>query len=294
MTTDHPQARPDAADRAPQPDPARQGAFLPSPFSLGQFVPARTGAERVSYPPLPAGARHKVLVVCTDQRYMTMANGALFSTGNHPVETLLPMYHLDQAGYTLEIATPSGESAKLEMWAMPSEDEIVREVFERHRAGFELPRRLADVVAALGPDSPYAAVFLPGGHGAMLGLPGSRDLQQLLRWAHDQQRLVIALCHGPAALLAGAADGDAQAFPFRGYQVCAFPDGIDRQTPAIGYIPGPMPWYMGERLLALGVQIVNDDISGRCHQDRLLLTGDSPLASDAIGRRAVAALRGTA
>jgi len=288
MTTDH------AADRSPTPDPAEAGAFLPSPYSRAQFVTARTGAQRVDYPALPAGARRKVLVVCTDQRYMTMANGTRFSSGNHPVETLLPMYHLAQAGYELEIATLSGGEVKLELWAMPLEDEIVLETLARYRPQFERPRRLADVVAELDADAPYAGVFLPGGHGAMLGLPESLDLQQVLRWAHKQQRLVIALCHGPAALLAGAADGDVAAFPFRGYEICAFPDGMDRQTPAIGYIPGPMPWFMGERLVQLGLRILNDDITGRCHQDRGLLTGDSPLASDAIGRMAVAALRAAA
>lgn len=291
MTHDASNASNASDDRAPTPDPDQPGAFLPSPFSRAQFVAPRTGAERVPSTPLPAGARRKVLVVCTDQRYMTMANGALFSTGNHPVETLLPMYHLDQAGFELEIATLSGESAKLEMWAMPVEDEIVRETLARHQADFDRPRRLADVVAGLDGDAPYAAVFLPGGHGAMLGLPQSAELQRVYQWAQQHGRLVIALCHGPAALLAGAASGMAERFPFRGYEVCAFPDALDRQTPAIGYIPGPMPWFMGEQLSALGVRILNEDITGRCHLDRNLLTGDSPLASDAIGRLAVATLR---
>jgi molecular chaperone Hsp31 and glyoxalase 3 len=279
-------------NRAPTPDTAEPSAFFPSPFSLSQFVAPTTGAQPVTYPPLPAGARRKVLVVGTDQRYMLMGNGRKFSTGNHPVETFLPIYHLDQAGYDIEVATVSGDSVKIEMWAMPSEDELVLQTYRRHQDKFEHPKTLRDVVAhELGEHSPYAAVFLPGGHGAMLGLPESLELQAVLRWAQAQERLVIALCHGPAALLAGAADGDANSFPFKGHDICAFPDAVDRQTPEIGYIPGPMPWYMGEKLTALGVRILNDDITGRCHLDRNLLTGDSPLASDAIGRLAVQTLR---
>ena len=279
-------------NRAPTPDPAEPSAFFPSPFSLSQFVAPTTGAQPVTYPPLPAGVRRKVLVVGTDQRYMLMANGLKFSTGNHPVETFLPIYHLDQAGYDIEVATVTGESVKIEMWAMPTEDELVLQTYRRHQHKFEHPKVLSEVVAhELGEHSPYAAVFLPGGHGAMLGLPTSLELQTVLRWAQAQERLVIALCHGPAALLAGAADGDVQGFPFKDHDICAFPDAIDRQTPEIGYIPGPMPWYMGDKLKALGLRILNEDITGRCHLDRNLLTGDSPLASDAIGRLAVQTLK---
>lgn len=285
----------DTLDRNPTPDAAEPNAFLPSPLSLSQFVAPTTGAQPVTYPPLPAGARRKVLVVGTDERYMTMANGRKFHTGNHPVETFLPIYHLDQAGFDIDVATVSGEAVKLEMWAMPTQDALVRQTFERHQAKFEKPLVLKDVVAqSLGADSPYAAVFLPGGHGAMLGLPKSQALGTVLRWAQAEGRLVIALCHGPAALIAGAADGNVEAFPFKGHDICAFPDAIDRQTPEIGYVPGPMPWYMGEGLSALGVRVLNTDITGRCHLDRNLLTGDSPLASDAIGRLAVETLRARA
>ncbi|HFL7654648.1 TPA: protein deglycase HchA, partial [Stenotrophomonas maltophilia] len=39
-----------------------------------------------------------------------------------------------------------------------------------------------------------------------------------------------------------------------------------------------------------GVQIVNDGIDGSVLQDRLLLTGDSPLAGNALGKLAARTL----
>lgn len=51
-------------------------------------------------------------MLCTDERYLQMDNGSFFSTGNHPVETLLPMYHLDKAGFSFDIATLSGNPVK--------------------------------------------------------------------------------------------------------------------------------------------------------------------------------------
>ncbi len=110
---------------------------------------------------------------------MTMQNGKKFSTGNHPVETLVPMLHLDAAGFEAEIFTPTGAPAVLEMWAMPSEDEAVKGIFEKYKTKFETPKSLKEFVAGdMASETEYVAVFLPGGHGAMLGLPTNDDLKR--------------------------------------------------------------------------------------------------------------------
>ena len=77
---------------------------------------------------------------------------------------------------------------------------------------------------------------------------------------------------------------------FKGYKICAFPDSLDAQTPAIGYMPGHLTWKFGERLKTLGFEIVNDGISGAVHRDRQLITGDSPLAGNALGKLAAETL----
>ena len=69
-------------------------------------------------------------MVASDERYFTDEKWQFFSTGNHPVETLLPMYHLDRAGFDIDIATLSGNPVKLEMWAMPHEDAVVPATFQ--------------------------------------------------------------------------------------------------------------------------------------------------------------------
>ena len=55
------------------------------------------------------GGKFKVLMVATDERYLQMQNGKFFSTGNHPVETLLPMLHIHKAGFEIDVATLSGK-----------------------------------------------------------------------------------------------------------------------------------------------------------------------------------------
>lgn len=45
----------------------------------------------------------------------------------------------------------------------------------------------------------------------------------------------------------------------------------------IGYMLGASPWLVGENLEKLGVEILNEGITGLCHRDRKLLTGDAHL-----------------
>lgn len=270
------------SDKKPQPDPAEEDAFFPSRYSLSQFTSPKSDLSDANYPSPYRGGK-KVLMIGADERYLLTDNGSFFSTGNHPVETLLPMYHLDKAGFAFDVATVSGNPLKFEFWAMPSEDAEVKGLFARYHPQFKQPLRLSDVLKQ-GLDD-YAAIFIPGGHGALIGLPESKDVGAVLEWAAANNRFVISLCHGPAAFLA-IGDSDI----YRGYEICAFPDSLDAQTPDIGYMPGHLTWKFGEKLKALGFTILNEGISGAVHRDRKMLTGDSPLAGNALGKLAAEAL----
>ncbi|MDO5609653.1 MAG: protein deglycase HchA [Pseudomonadota bacterium] len=273
-------------DMRPTPDPAEDNAFFPSPYSLSQFTSPVSDLAGADYPAPYTDGRWKILVIGADERYLLTDNGSMFSTGNHPVETLLPMYHLDKAGFGFDIATLSGNPVKFEFWAMPSKDEEVKGLFRKYADQFKSPLKLADVLAdALGEDSDYIGVFIPGGHGALIGLPESADMRVLLEWAAERDKFVISLCHGPAAFLAL---GDSPAY--HGYKIVAFPDALDAQTPDIGYMPGHLTWKFGEALQVIGFEILNTAISGAVHRDRKMLTGDSPLAGNALGKLAASAL----
>ncbi len=267
-----------ASDKRPQADPAEENAFFPSSYSLSQFTSPKSDLGGADYPSPYKGGK-KILMVGADERYLLTSNGTFFSTGNHPVETLLPMYHLDKAGFAFDVATVSGNPVKFEYWAMPSDDEKVKGFFDQYRSQFKQPLTLSEVIAQ-GLDN-YAAIFIPGGHGALIGLPESKDVATVLEWAAANDKFLISLCHGPAAFLAvGESD------IYRGYKICAFPDTLDDKTPDIGYMPGHLTWKFGEKLKALGFEIVNSDISGAVLRDRKLITGDSPLAANALGKLA--------
>lgn len=274
-------------DRTPTPDPAEDNAFFPSPYSLTQYTAGKTDFDGLVTEEKYTGGRWKILTIATDERYMLMKNEKFFSTGNHPVETLLPIHHMYEAGYGIDVATISGGPGKFEWWAYPKDDEAVASAWKGTEEKFKNPLKLADVIKD-GLDD-YAAIFIPGGHGAMNVIPFDKDIQSALDYFLDNDKLIIALCHGPAALLAGNIGRDSN--PFSGYKITAFPDALDFGANIdIGYLPGEMPWDLGGTLKKEGIEIINDDMTGATTRDRNLLTGDSPLAANQLGKDSVTAL----
>lgn len=274
-------------DRTPVADPAEDNAFFPSEYSLSQYTAPKTDFDGLATDQTYTGSRWKILVIATDERYMPMKNDTFFSTGNHPVETLLPIHHMYEAGYGIDVATISGNPAKFEWWAYPKSDDAVASAWSGTKDAFKAPKKLADVIASGLED--YAAIFIPGGHAAMNSIPFSSELGEALNYFVDNDRLVITLCHGPAALLAAGIGRDDN--PFAGYDIVAFPDSLDfGANIEIGYLPGEMPWSLGGTLKEEGIVITNDDMTGATTRDRNLLTGDSPLAAHQLGKDSALAL----
>lgn len=267
----------------PVKDRAEHNAYFPSDYSLSIYTSPVTNFDGFKFDKSYSGGKYKVLMIATDERYLQMANNKYFSTGNHPVETLLPMLHIDGAGFEIDIATLSGNSVKLEMWAMPEKDESVMNFYNKYLNKFENPLKLDTILDQVtAEDSPYLGVFIPGGHGALINLPESKEVKDVLKWALNNDKKIITLCHGPAALLAGAIDE--KEFLFKGYEMTVFPDSIDEgANQEIGYMPGKLKWLLAKKLGSLGVKILNEAISGQVHNDRNLITGDSPLAANNLG-----------
>lgn len=195
--------KPATSDRNPAADQAEDDAWFPSPYSLSQYVPPKTDFDGASYPNAYKGGKWKVLLIATQERYLQMAGGEFFSTGNHPVEMLLPVLHLDAAGFDIDIATISGAPVKLEMWAFPKDDKAVKEIYEKYKPKLRKPLNLEDLWAdGFNKETPYLAVFIPGGHGVLNEIPSSLTVGKVLRWADANERYLITLCHGPASMLA--------------------------------------------------------------------------------------------
>ncbi len=264
------------------------GSYSPSKIALKLATSDTTDYENIVYDKYK-GKNSKILVIFTEQKNMKMKNGKLFSTGNHPVEALLPMLHLNNAGFDFEIATPTGKPVVFEMWAFPKKDEHVNALYNELKPSFLKPKKLEDFITnSFSESSSYAAVFVPGGHGAMLGIPEDKNVGKILQWAHDSDLFTITLCHGPGSLLSTTLDNNK--FLYEGYKMAVFPDSVDKQTPMIGYLPGHMPWGLSEKMEDLGVELMNTKSDDTVCLDRKLITGASPLASNNLGKLAAETL----
>ena len=60
---------------------------------------------------------------------------------------------------------------------------------------------------------------------------------------------------GPAALLSTFSEVTGKEFPYKGYKTMCYTDKSDEFMPTVGYLPGPMPWFLGEKLDKLGVEV---------------------------------------
>ncbi|KAJ6441478.1 chaperone hchA [Purpureocillium lavendulum] len=279
----------DAQDRKPKADQAEDNAFFPSPYSLSQYTSGTTDFGGADYPNAYKGDKWKILVVLTGERYLKLKNGEFFSTGNHPVETDLPMMHLEKAGFEFDITTMSGYSAKFEKWAFPKDDAAVNNFQGRYQEKFRNPRSLDEVWGnGFTAETPYIGVFIPGGHGVLTDVPFSPTVGKVLRWAHEHKRYLITLCHGPSCMLAADIDKPkGTEYIYKGREIVVFPDALDKGANLeMGYLPAPMAWLVGESLRAKGVITLNKGITGEVHRDGLVLTGDSPLASNNLGKLA--------
>ncbi|HVZ96784.1 MAG TPA: glyoxalase III HchA [Chitinophagaceae bacterium] len=267
------------------PNPTDDGAFSPSNLSLKLATSDVTDYAPINFSNPNKDKHLKILVACTEQSHLTVANGKKFSTGNHPVETLVPMLHLKNAGFDFDIFTPTGKPVKIEMWAMPTNDKNVMAIFEEYKNQFDKPNSIADFVKNnFNNGQDYIAIYIPGGHGALLGLPDDKNVGDLIKWAFKKDLFNLCICHGPAALLSAKPANDNEPFIYNGYKIAAFPDKIDRRAPLIGYLPGQLTWFFGEQLKKSGVSIVNSKADKTCFADRKLITGASPKAANEFGK----------
>lgn len=260
------------------------GSYSPSKLALKLATQKVSDYENVTYKKYQ-GNKSKILVIFTEQKNMKMQNGKLFSTGNHPIEALVPMMHLKNAGFSFEITTPTGKPVVFEMWAFPEKDENVKNFYNEHKSEFENPKNLQEFVNKTSSEAEsFAAVFIPGGHGAMLGIPEDRNVGEILLWAHHNNLFTITICHGPGSLLSTTLNN--QPFLYENYKMAVFPDSVDKMTPKIGYLPGQMPRGLSEKLKSLGANIINSKADKTVCLDRRLITGASPLASNELGKLA--------
>jgi len=74
---------------------------------------------------------------------------------------------------------------------------------------------LQEVVEELDKESPYTAVYISGGHGAIIDLPSSLAVKKVIDSSVQNDKWMISICHGPAAFLAAVIKASQKNFHIR-------------------------------------------------------------------------------
>ncbi|MDN7739068.1 MULTISPECIES: type 1 glutamine amidotransferase domain-containing protein [Burkholderia] len=172
-----------------------------------------------------------ILMILSAAKAWTQKDGSQRPTGFWAEEFVAPHQALTAAGCAITVATPGGKPAVVDALSLSIEVNHgdaakVAELtayLDTQADTLRAPRPLAKI--ELGG---FDAVFVPGGHGPMQDLAVDADTGRLLAAAiADPGKLVAAVCHGQAALLAA---GDATAWAFRGRRLTGFSNVEETQT----------------------------------------------------------------
>lgn len=200
-------------------------------------------------------------------------------TGLWLEEYAVPYTALAEVGIAITVASPKGGAAPIDPKTPP--DDKAREKWGPAIQALAQTKRLAEVS-----DSEFDALFIPGGHGPMMDLSHDADLAALIGAFDRAGKIVAAICHGPAALLAAtAADGQ----PFvKGRRLTGFTNGEE----TLAGLHAVVPFLLETRLREAGGLFEHAllPMTGHVVIDRNLITGQNPASSIAMAKALADAL----
>ncbi|WP_276392166.1 type 1 glutamine amidotransferase domain-containing protein [Eudoraea chungangensis] len=138
--------------------------------------------------------RGKILAVVTSAATMGKTNK---STGYELTELARAYYTFKANGFEVDIASPEGGKPPVVIDdddMGPYDFAFLNDSLAQFKTSHTL--KVDDVVA-----EEYQAIFFVGGKGAMFDLPNNISIQSLVKDYYQNNKVIGAVCHGPAALV---------------------------------------------------------------------------------------------
>ncbi|MDQ0191670.1 type 1 glutamine amidotransferase domain-containing protein [Paenibacillus wynnii] len=177
-------------------------------------------------------------------------------------------------GYTVSVASPLGGKGPVDPGSVDSNTPA--EILDTKKY-LENTIKLDEVS-----HEEFDAIFLPGGHGTMYDLPNSQTLQKLLRDFYESNKIVAAVCHGPAGLV-GATLSNGQPL-VAGKRVSAFTDREEAETT----LDKHLPFLLESKLRDLGtIFVAAPNWTSHYEVDGNLITGQNPQSTLAVTKAVI-------
>ena len=201
-------------------------------------------------------------------------------TGYYLPEVSHPFFALLQQGLTIDqidIVSPKGGRAPMDPNSYKLDDPLNRQFVERPELFTKVENTLhpSEIVA-----SDYRAILFAGGHGTMWDFPEAADLLAIARAIYEQQNgVVAAVCHGPAALVnLRLSNGE---YLVQGRRVAAF---TNEEEAAVG-LANVVPFLLESLLIERGAQHQKAPLwQQNVVVDERLITGQNPASAAGVGQ----------
>jgi putative intracellular protease/amidase len=193
----------------------------------------------------------------------------------------------EQAGYRMDIASPSGGYIPLDPESL-AHDVLAELGTEKRYMDRAYMNRLDNTkkVSAVKLED-YDAIYLTGGHGTMFDFPESKALQDVIAKFYETGRVVSAVCHGPGGLLnVRLSNGENL---IKGKEITGFswPEEVMAKREMA------VPFTLEEELKKRGAKYHTAMLpfASYVREDGCLITGQNPASARAVGEAVVAKLK---
>lgn len=137
----------------------------------------------------------KILMVVTNTDHFDEHH----KTGVWFEEFAVPYLAFEKEGYFVTVASLKGGKAPLD----PASDNLIDDIkWNKAKKALEDTTPLESINYTF-----YDAIVLPGGHGPMFDLAKSELLGEIVSYFDEKNKIIAAVCHGPAGLLTAEKDG---------------------------------------------------------------------------------------
>lgn len=212
----------------------------------------------------------KVLIVVTNESQFKNGN----PTGLWLEEAAIPYKTFIKAGLEVDIASIKGGSVPIDPNSTQNgETKEYHDVLEKMQHTYNI----SDIVF-----EQYEGIFLPGGHGTVFDFPNNSDLENMLAYYKNNDKVIGAVCHGPSAFIgAKLPDGS---YLVNDVKLTAFTDSEEKAM----QLENDVPFLLQSQLEKQGARFVQGtDFESHTVIDGKFVTGQNPNSSQEVAEKFV-------
>mgnify|MGYP001942279661 CR=1 FL=1 len=209
--------------------------------------------------------RGKILAVVTSVDSM----GEDKPTGYEHTELARAYFVFIANGFDVDIASPQGGKPPV---VYDDEDmgeydyAFINDAFIQNKVAHSIP------LAEINPDD-YEAVYFVGGKGTMFDFPDNKDIKRIAKSLYQNNKVVSAVCHGPAALINVTLDNGVALLSNK--KISGFTN--EEELTLIPDAKDIFPFLLEDKLIEQGAQFKSGaNYLEQVSQDGKIITGQNP------------------